>query len=334
MTWLITGGAGYIGAHVARSMAEAGEGVVVLDDLSTGIPERLPPSLPLVSGSTLDRPLLDRVLSEHSVTGVVHLAAKKQVGESVEQPLRYYRENLYGLTVLLDAVVAAGVRRFVFSSSAAVYGMPDVDLVSEDTPCVPMSPYGETKLAGEWLVRAAGRAHGLATVCLRYFNVAGAARPELFDTGVSNIIPMFFDRITRGVAPQIFGDDYPTPDGTCIRDYIHVADLATAHLAAARHLAAPGRGPGDLTVNAGTGRGVSVREVADLVAEATGRTGPPPEVVGRRAGDPARVVASARLIGEELGWTARKDVRAMVESAWEGWRTHHPEATSTPPPAL
>ncbi|GAA3643607.1 UDP-glucose 4-epimerase GalE [Streptomyces fenghuangensis] len=319
MTWLVTGGIGYVGAHVARAMAEAGERVVVLDDVSSGLPERLPPGVPLVRGSVADRALLDRTIAGHEVAGVVHLAAKKQVGESVEHPLTYYRENLYGLTVLLEAVVAAGVRRFVFSSSAAVYGMPDVDPVTEDTPCVPMSPYGETKLAGEWLVRAAGRAHGLSTACLRYFNVAGAARPELSDVGVSNVIPMFFDALTRGEAPRIFGDDYPTPDGTCVRDYIHVADLAEAHLAAARRLAGLPAG-GDLTVNVGTGEGVSVRELADLVAEVTGVREPAPVVAPRRPGDPARVVASAERIGVELGWAPRYGVREMVASAWEGWR--------------
>lgn len=159
MTWLITGGAGYIGSHVVRAMAEAGETVAVLDDLSSGVRARLPEGVPLVSGSLLDRELLNRTLADLRVTGVVHLAAKKQVGESVEQPLRYYRENVHGLTVLLEAAVAAGVSRFLFSSSAAVYGMPDVELVTEGTPCLPINPYGETKLAGEWLVRAAGAAH-------------------------------------------------------------------------------------------------------------------------------------------------------------------------------
>jgi UDP-glucose 4-epimerase len=318
MTWMITGGAGYIGSHVARAMADAGERVVVLDDVSSGLPERLPAHVPLVSGTVLDRELVDRTLAEHAVTGVVHLAARKQVGQSVEQPLRYYRENVHGLTVLLEAVVAAGVRRLVFSSSAAVYGMPDVDLVTEDTPCRPINPYGETKLTGERLVRAAGRAHGIATTCLRYFNVAGAARPELADTGVSNIVPMFFDALTRGEPPLIFGDDYPTPDGTCIRDYIHVSDLADAHLAAARRLRSRTEAD-DLTVNVGTGRGVSVRAMADLIAEVTGVPEPAAKVVGRRAGDPARVVAAADLIAQELGWIARRGVREMVESAWEGW---------------
>jgi UDP-glucose 4-epimerase len=324
MTWLITGGAGYIGAHVARAMAEAGERVVALDDLSTGTPNRLPANIPLVQGSSLDGDLLKRVLTEHGITGVVHLAARKQVGESVAEPTRYYQENVGGLATLLDAVAGAGVERFVFSSSAAVYGNPDVDLITEGTPCAPMSPYGETKLAGEWLVRAAGRAHGISTVCLRYFNVAGAGAPELADTGIFNIVPMLFDRLTRGEAPRIFGDDYPTPDGTCVRDYIHVADLAEAHLAAARRLT--DGASGDLTVNIGRGEGVSVRELVALVAEVTGNPARP-LVEPRRPGDAPRAVASAALAAEELGWGARREVREMVESAWRGWLLHHPEIT-------
>lgn len=324
MTWMITGGAGYIGAHVARAMAGAGERVVVLDDVSSGVPERLPADIPLVRGSSLDGELLRRVFAEHGVTGVVHLAARKQVGESVEQPLRYYRENVGGLVTLLDAVAEAGIKRFVFSSSAAVYGNPpDVDLVTEDTPCVPINPYGETKLAGEWLVRAAGRAHSIATVCLRYFNVAGAATPELADTGVFNVIPMVFDRLTRDEAPRIFGADHPTPDGTCVRDYIHVADLADAHLAAARHVQA--HPEGDLTVNIGRGEGVSVRELVTLIGEVSGDARPA-LVEPRRAGDAPRAVADAALAADALGWKARRGVREMVESAWAGWCLHHPEA--------
>ncbi|MET7619307.1 UDP-glucose 4-epimerase GalE [Streptomyces sp. NPDC005408] len=324
MTWLITGGAGYIGAHVARAMTTAGERVVVLDDVSSGVVERLPQEIPLVRGAVLDRELLDRALADHEVTGVVHLAAKKQVGQSVEQPLHYYRENVHGLTVLLEAVVEAGVKQFLFSSSAAVYGVPEVELIPESAPCEPINPYGETKLAGEWLVRATGKAHSISTACLRYFNVAGSARPELADTGVFNIIPMFFDRITRGEAPRIFGADYPTPDGTCIRDYIHVADLADAHLAVARRLAER-NGAGDLTVNIGRGAGVSVRELADLVAEVTGYDGEP-VIEPRRPGDAAKAVASVDLITKELGWTASRGVREMVESAWDGWCLRHPGA--------
>ncbi|MEW2401936.1 UDP-glucose 4-epimerase GalE [Streptomyces sp. NPDC046862] len=320
MTWLITGGAGYIGAHVARAMAGAGERVVALDDLSAGVPARLPAEIPLVRGSALDGDLLKGVLAEHSVTGVVHLAARKQVAESVAQPTRYYQENVGGLATLLEAVAEAGVRRFLFSSSAAVYGNPDVELITEDTPCAPVNPYGETKLTGEWLVRAAGRAHGIATVCLRYFNVAGTAAPELADTGAFNIIPMVFDRLTRDEVPRVFGDDYPTPDGTCVRDYIHVADLAEAHVAAARRLTEGATG--DLTVNIGRGEGVSVRELITLIGEVSGDRRPP-LVEPRRPGDAPRAVASAELAARELGWTARRGVREMVESAWAGWRLHH-----------
>jgi UDP-glucose 4-epimerase len=323
MTWLITGGAGYIGAHVVRAMTEAGERAVVYDDLSTGIAERVPDGVPLVVGSTLDGERVARALTEHAVTGVVHLAAKKQVGESVELPLHYYRENVEGLRVLLQAVTTAAVPSFVFSSSAAVYGMPDVGLVTEETPCVPMSPYGETKLAGEWLARATGRAHGLSTASLRYFNVAGAATPELADVGVFNLVPMVFEKLTEGVPPRIFGDDYDTPDGTCVRDYIHVVDLAEAHVAAARRLAAaPGT---DLTLNIGRGEGVSVREMIDLTNEITGYE-LPPVVTPRRPGDPARVVASADRIAAELAWKAKHDVRDMITSAWEGWLRLHPGA--------
>ncbi|MFD7455986.1 MULTISPECIES: UDP-glucose 4-epimerase GalE [unclassified Streptomyces] len=323
MTWLITGGAGYIGAHVVRAMTEAGERTVVYDDLSTGIAERVPDGVPLEVGSTLDRERLSRVLAAHGITGVVHLAAKKQVGESVDLPLHYYRENVEGLRVLLEAVTAAGVPSFVFSSSAAVYGMPDVELVTEETPCAPMSPYGETKLAGEWLVRATGRATGLSTASLRYFNVAGAAAPELADTGVFNLIPMVFEKLTEGAPPRVFGDDYPTPDGTCVRDYIHVVDLAEAHVAAARALEeSPGR---DLTLNIGRGEGVSVREMIDRINAITGY-GRPPTVTPRRPGDPARVVASAERVATELGWKAKHDVQDMITSAWEGWVRLHPEA--------
>ncbi|MFD9460765.1 UDP-glucose 4-epimerase GalE [Streptomyces sp. NPDC060027] len=324
MTWLITGGAGYIGAHVVRAMRQAGEQAVVYDDLSTGIAERVPSEVPLVVGSTLDGELLSRTLAEHAVTGVVHLAAKKQVGESVDLPLHYYRENVEGLRVLLEAVTAASVSAFVFSSSAAVYGMPDVDLVTEETPCAPLSPYGETKLAGEWLVRATGRATGLSTASLRYFNVAGAAAPELADVGVFNLVPMVFEKLTDDAAPRIFGDDYPTPDGTCVRDYIHVVDLAEAHVAAARALqSSPGT---DLTLNIGRGEGVSVREMIDRINALTGYDRPP-VTTPRRPGDPARVIASADRIATELGWKARYDVEDMITSAWSGWVRHHPGAS-------
>jgi UDP-glucose 4-epimerase len=319
---MITGGAGYIGAHVVRAMRAAGESVVVYDDLSTGDAKRVPDEVPLVAASVLDRPRLTEAIAEHQVTGVVHIAAKKQVGQSVEQPLYYYRENVTGLQTLVEAMTETGVDRLVFSSSAAVYGMPDVDLVTEDTPCLPMSPYGETKLIGERLVRAAGRAHGLRTVSLRYFNVAGAAAPELGDPGVYNLIPMIFERFQAQQSPRIFGDDYPTPDGTCIRDYIHIADIASAHLAAARRLSALPAG-GDLTLNIGRGEGVSVQEMVDRVRTLTGHTHLTPEITARRPGDPAKIVAAADRIREELNWSAQYGVDDMITSAWAGWQHLH-----------
>ncbi|WP_166026746.1 UDP-glucose 4-epimerase GalE [Streptomyces chilikensis] len=321
MSWLVTGGAGYIGAHVVRVMAEGGEDVVVFDDLSTGSADRVPSGVPLVVGSVLDGPLLERTMREHGVTGVVHIAAKKQVGESVERPLHYYRENVTGLQTLLEAMTATGAGALVFSSSAAVYGMPDVDLVTEDTPCAPVNPYGETKLAGEWLIGAASRAHGIRSACLRYFNVAGAAGPELADAGATNLVPMVFERLDAGRAPLVFGDDYPTPDGTCVRDFIHVEDIASAHLAAARRLAEAEDGTA-LVLNIGRGEGSSVREVVDRILKVTGNGHLTPEVAPRRPGDPARVVASAGRIGTELGWSARHDLDDMIRSAWEGWRHH------------
>src|SRR5688572_6412510 len=236
MTWLVTGGAGYIGAHVVTAMLDGGERVVVLDDLSTGDRSRIP-RVTLVEGSVLDQPLVERTLREHEVTGVVHIAGKKQVEESVRDPLTYYRENVEGLRRLLEAVSASHVGALVFSSSAAVYGAPDVDLVREDTDCRPVNPYGRTKLIGEQMLAEVAAATGLRHVSLRYFNVAGAARPELADRGAANLVPMVFERLTARQAPRIFGDDHPTPDGTCIRDFIHVSDIASAHVAAARALA-------------------------------------------------------------------------------------------------
>ncbi|MGN6090626.1 MAG: UDP-glucose 4-epimerase GalE [Actinomycetales bacterium] len=324
MTWLITGGAGFIGAHVVAAMRAAGESVVVLDDLSTGNRESVPGDVPFVEASVLDLEAVRQAMRDHEIDGVVHIAAKKQVGESVDKPLAYYWENVEGLRRLLQACVDEGVDRFLFSSSAAVYGNPPVSVVEEDTPCAPESPYGETKLIGEWLLRDVARAHGLKWLALRYFNVAGAAAPELGDPGVFNLIPMVFERLTDGKAPLIFGDDYPTPDGTCIRDYIHVADIASAHVAAAEAIRDGRETAGVL--NIGRGEGVSVREVVDLVLEVTGRIDVDPEVVGRRAGDPAAYAASGRAIRQRLGWAPQHDLQDMVSSAWAGWVRRHPDA--------
>jgi UDP-glucose 4-epimerase len=318
MKWLVTGGAGYIGTHVVRALLAVGEDVVVVDDLSSGSRERVPEGVPLVIGSVLDRALLDEVFRAHAVDGVVHIAGRKQVPESVARPLFYYEENVEGLRTLLAAMVAADVTRIVFSSSAAVYGMPDVDLVDEDTPCLPINPYGESKLVGEWMIKATARAHGISYASLRYFNVAGAGAPELADKGVFNLVPMVLEKLTANQAPVIFGDDYDTPDGTCVRDFIHVVDLAEAHVAATRRLATDP--DAHLVLNVGRGEGTSVREMVELIGEVTGLPDAAPEHHPRRAGDPARVVASADLITTELGWKARYGTSDMVQSAWAGWQ--------------
>src|SRR3954449_568172 len=207
MTWLVTGGAGYIGAPVGAAMRDGGAAVIVLDDLSTGDRTRID-GVPLVEGSVLDQPLLERAMREHAVTGVVHIAGKKQVEESVRRPLLYYRENVEGLRRLLEAVTATGIESFVFSSSAAVYGAPDVDPVREDTGCRPVNPYGQSKLVGERMIAGVARATGLRYASLRYFNVAGAGRPDLADRGEANLVPMVFRRIDQRQPPLIFGDDF------------------------------------------------------------------------------------------------------------------------------
>ena len=319
-TWLVTGGAGYIGTHVVRVLLEQGYQVVVLDDLSTGRADRVPANVPLVQCSIQDEVAVAAALRDHAVAGVVHLAAKKAAGESVEQPLRYYRENVDGMLSLLAAMQQAQVKRLVYSSSAAVYGTPVRNPIDEDFPLIPESPYGETKVIGEWLSRDAGHAVGLSWVALRYFNVAGAGDPSLGDTSVNNLIPMVFAALHRGEAPRIFGDDYPTPDGTCIRDYIHVQDLADAHAAAvafcATHQAAD-------ALNVGRGVGSSVREVMAMISEVLQRD-IGAVVTARRAGDPPASTAATERIEQMLGWRAQRDLRDMVSSAWQAWQKDVP----------
>ena len=233
--------------------------MVVLDDLSTGEARKVRDDMTFVHASVLDRVAVEHALRENEVTGVVHMAAKKAVGESVERPLHYYRENVDGLLSLLEAMTDVGVENMVYSSSAATFGMPDTDEpLTEKYDCQPINPYGETKLIGEWLMADVAAAHGLNWISLRYFNVAGAGAPELGDTGVFNLIPMVFRALSHGKNPQVFGDDYPTPDGSCIRDYIHVTDLADAHVAAVQRLE---QGRAAEIYNVGRGEGVSVKEV-------------------------------------------------------------------------
>jgi UDP-glucose 4-epimerase len=316
MTWMLTGGAGYIGAHIVRAFDAAGLPVVVLDDLSTGIRENVPPDVPFVRASVGDSEAVRAALREHEVTGVLHLAAQKAVAESVAKPLLYWDENVGGMRSLLQSCLDEGVDRVLFSSSAAVFGNPPVDFVTEETPVAPVSPYGETKLVGEWMLRDVAAATGLRWAALRYFNVAGAGAPELADRSVNNLVPMTFQALTEGRNPQLFGDDYDTRDGSCIRDYIHVVDLAEAHAAAAARLDAAPIGE---VFNVGRGEGVTVSEVFATVREVTGIDFTV-DVVGRRAGDPAAYFADATKIGKELDWTARLDLTDMVRSAWEAWQ--------------
>jgi UDP-glucose 4-epimerase len=316
MTWLITGGAGYIGSHVVRALRATGRRVVVVDDLSSGRAERVPEQVPLVRSSVLDTELLTRLLTQEQMTGVVHLAAKKAVAESVAAPLRYYRENVVGFQSVLEAASAAGVRRVVLSSSAAVYGSPRAECVTEETPTAPVNPYGASKLICERILRDVATADGIGWLALRYFNVAGALEPELADDAVSSLIPKAFAALDADLPPVIYGDDYPTPDGTCIRDFVHVQDVAEAHAVAVERLE---NDPAAAAVyNVGRGAGSSVAQVLSTVAAVTGRR-TPPRVSGRRPGDPARVVASAAAIRHDLGWSAHHDLDEMVESAWRAW---------------
>lgn len=313
MTWLVTGGAGYIGAHVVRKFVEEGIGVVVLDDLSSGHDSFLPAGVPFVQGSILDRDLVTSALRDHSVTGVVHVAGFKYAGVSVQRPLHTYEQNVTGTMVLLEAMAEVGVSRIVFSSSAAVYGTPDSDLVTEGTAKNPQSPYGESKLIGEWLLRDQEVAVGLAHTSLRYFNVVGSGYPDVYDTSPHNLFPLIFDALLDGRTPEIYGTDYPTPDGTCVRDYVHVSDLAISHVAAAKRLDAGE--PIEAVYNLGSGDGVSVGEIMAAVRDVTGIDFTP-ELASRRAGDPPRIVASGDLAARDLDWQMRHSLVDMVASAW------------------
>lgn len=312
-TVLVTGGAGYIGAHVVRALQAAGDEVVVVDDLSTGFRERV--EVPLVeldlAGATA-ADVLEQVLRDHDVDTVVHLAALKDVGESVAEPERYYRVNVLSLVTVLEAMRRAAVERLVFSSSAAVYGAVDSDAVDEQQACVPINPYGRTKLVGEWAIQDATRAWGLRAARLRYFNVAGADHPALRDRVAANLIPIVVERVRRGQAPAIYGGGHPTPDGSCVRDYVHVQDLAEAHVAACAALRC-GRVTAD-AVNIGTGTGASVRQVVDVVNAVTDAR-VAPVVVAPRAGDPAAMVADPGLAERLLAWRARRDLTEIVRSA-------------------
>ena len=318
-TWLVTGGAGYIGAHVVRALSAAGMVPVVVDNLSSGLRGFVLDDVEFVAGDILDTDLLARVMTEHSCAGVIHIAGFKYAGVSVQRPLHTYAQNVTGTASVLAAMERAGVNSIVFSSSAAVYGTPDGDLVDEDSAKRPESAYGESKLIGEWLINDVARSRdGFRGVSLRYFNVVGSDTDEVYDASPHNLFPLVIEALLDGRTPRIYGDDYPTPDGTCIRDYVHVGDLAISHVAAARALD-EGR-PLRPAYNLGSGEGLSVRQIMDAMARVTGIDFQP-ELAPRRPGDPARIVATGEAAAADLDWRMRHSVDEMVASAWSARRS-------------
>lgn len=320
MTVLVTGGAGYIGSHMVHALADAGEPVVVLDNLSTGFRFALPSSVPLFVGDVGDQDMVASIIGEHRVDAIIHFAGSIVVPDSLRDPLGYYRNNTVNTRALIESAVKGGVKHFIFSSTAAVYGNPAVLPVREDAPTRPMSPYGTSKLMSEIMLHDVAAAHDLHYVILRYFNVAGAdpaqrtgqstpAATHLIKVGVETAL---------GMRPKldVYGTDYPTPDGTCIRDYIHVSDLARAHSAALAHLC---RGGSRMTFNCGYGHGYSVLEVIGAIERVTGRK-LPVEMVGRRPGDPASLVADVSRIRSTLDWSPQFENLDTIVShalAWE-----------------
>ncbi|SDP16730.1 UDP-galactose 4-epimerase [Microbacterium testaceum StLB037] len=321
MTWLVTGGAGYIGAHVVSALQAAGLDPVVLDDLSTGKREFVPSDVDFVQGNILDTALVEETLRGTIAEGVIHVAGYKYAGESVTRPLHAYAQNVDGTRSVLEAMRRAGVAQIVFSSSAAVYGTPDVPTVTEYTPKKPTTPYGESKLIGEWLLRDVAEAtrsepRPLRHTSLRYFNVVGSGRPDVYDSSPFNLFPIAFRALTARRTPSIYGVDYATPDGTAVRDYVHVSDIAAAHAVAAQRLSA-----GDSlqpAYNLGSGMGISVREIMSALRMFTGIDFDA-TVEARRAGDPDRIVASGVAAARDLNWAMRHSIQQMVQS---GWKAH------------
>jgi UDP-glucose 4-epimerase len=323
MTVLVTGGAGYIGSHMVHELVDGGESVVVLDNLSTGFRFLMPAGVPLVIGSTGDRYLVAKTIRQHDVTAIIHFAASIVVPDSVRDPLGYYRNNTLNTCNLVDVAIECGVRQVIFSSTAAVYGNAEHVPVREDEPTAPISPYGTSKLMSEIMLHDAGKAHGLRFVVLRYFNVAGAdphGRTGQSTPQATHLIKVACEAaLGKRAGMDVFGTDYPTPDGTCLRDYIHVSDLVRAHSAALAHLRAGGT---SAAFNCGYGRGASVLEVIDSVKRMSG-VDFPVTIRGRRAGDPAALIANVDRIHATLDWQPRfQDLDTIVAHAlaWERGR--------------
>ena len=321
MAVLVTGGAGYIGSHMVLALVDAGETAVVLDDLSTGFKKAVHPKAKLVVGDVSDEKLVASIMKENKIDAVIHFAAKIVVPDSVADPLGYYLANTVKTRALLAAVTGAGVKHFVFSSTAAVYGNPEENPVSEDAKLSPMSPYGTSKLISEWMLRDVSAAYDFHYVALRYFNVAGAdpeGRAGQSTKGATHLIKVACETaVGERNRMSVFGTDYPTPDGTCVRDYIHVSDLVAAHLAALKHLRASGE---NLVLNCGYGRGYSVLEVIETVKRVSHKDFPV-EMSPRRPGDPAAIVARADKIRAKLGWQPKLDDLSKIVTHALAWET-------------
>jgi UDP-glucose 4-epimerase len=327
MNVLVTGGAGYIGSVVADELLQSGHQVVVFDNLSRGHRQAVPKDAELVVGELADRAVLDQVLRSRRIEGVLHFAALIEAGESMKAPADFFRNNTANALTLLEAMLAAGVQRFVFSSTAALYGNPERTPIEENDLLAPTNAYGESKLLVERMLAWFQRIHGLWYASLRYFNAAGASRPDKGEAHhpETHLIPRILQvALGRAEHVNIFGTDYPTPDGTCVRDYVHVSDLARAHLLALRKLGDAPDKSNPLIYNLGNGHGFSVRQAIEVAREVTGHAIPVIESP-RRAGDPAVLIASSEKIRRELGWVPRfQDLRFIVESAWR-WHSKFPE---------
>ena len=324
MAILVCGGAGYIGSHAVHALIEKGEQVVIVDNLQTGHRGALNPKAKFYEGDIRDASVLDKIFTENKVEAVIHFAANSLVGESMEKPLLYFNNNVYGMQVLLEAMVRHGVDKIVFSSTAAVYGEPKRVPIHEDDETCPTNTYGETKLTMEKMMKWVSRANGVRYVSLRYFNAAGAlpdgsiGEDHAMET---HLIPLILQVPTgRRDHITVFGDDYPTPDGTCLRDYIHVVDLADAHVLALEYLR---KGGASDIFNLGNGQGFSVKEMIAAAEKATGRS-IKVEIGARRAGDPAQLIASSEKARSVLGWKPQfTDVEQVIGTAWR-WHEHHP----------